>query len=85
MARPHPALIELVAGRPLPELTDPDRLVASAIDHRVAPLLLAELRLQGRTLGDAADRRLAFEELAHRAHRAEIEAALADSLDPGDG
>ncbi|NIA25412.1 MAG: hypothetical protein GWP04_07555 [Gammaproteobacteria bacterium] len=39
MARPHPALIELAAGRPLPVVEDPDRLLDSAVEHRTTGLL----------------------------------------------
>lgn len=39
MARPHPALIELAAGRPLPPVRDWSGLVESAHEHRMIGLL----------------------------------------------
>jgi hypothetical protein len=41
VTRPHPALIELAAGRPLPSLAEDevDRLLASAAEHRMTGLL----------------------------------------------
>jgi hypothetical protein len=39
MASPHPALRELAAGRPLPEVDDWDRLLLSAREHRLSGLL----------------------------------------------
>ncbi len=40
MARPHPALIEIAAGRPPPpRVHDSERLLASAIEHRMHGLL----------------------------------------------
>ncbi len=45
MARPHPALIELAAGRVLPHFDDGAQLVASAVEHHMAGLLFH--RMQG--------------------------------------
>ena len=42
-AGPHPALIDLAAGRPLPLVTDPLVLVRSACEHGMAGLLLSEV------------------------------------------
>ncbi|HEY5578439.1 MAG TPA: nucleotidyltransferase family protein [Acidimicrobiia bacterium] len=39
MAYPHPALLELTAGRPLPFVEDPSVLVHSAREHRMTGLL----------------------------------------------
>jgi hypothetical protein len=42
VARPHPALIDLAAGRTLPDsVADPERLTASAVEHRMGGLLLS--------------------------------------------
>lgn len=77
MARPHPSLIELAAGRPLPQhLGDPITLVQSAAEHRVAPLLAATLSGEGRSLGAVADRLLAFEDLAGRSRHDHAVATL---------
>jgi hypothetical protein len=39
MARPHPALVELAAGRPLPGISDFEELLRSAFEHRMHGLL----------------------------------------------
>jgi hypothetical protein len=43
--RPHPALIEVAAGRGLPTITDPMPMVRSAFEHGMAGLLLTEVEL----------------------------------------
>jgi hypothetical protein len=43
MSGPHPALIELAAGRPLRPVTDPMPLLRSAVAHGMAGLLLSEI------------------------------------------
>ncbi|HLM23244.1 MAG TPA: nucleotidyltransferase family protein, partial [Propionibacteriaceae bacterium] len=40
---PHPALIELAAGRGLPKVSDPMPMLRSAFDHGMAGLLLTEV------------------------------------------
>jgi hypothetical protein len=40
---PHPALIELAAGRGLPKVSDPIPMLRSAFDHGMAGLLLTEV------------------------------------------
>jgi hypothetical protein len=42
-AGPHPALIEVAAGRRLPRVTDPGPLLRSAFAHGMAGLLLSEV------------------------------------------
>lgn len=41
--RPHPALIEVAAGRGLPLVTDPMPMLRSALEHGMAGLLLTEV------------------------------------------
>lgn len=43
MSGPHPALIELAAGRRLPPVTDPTPLLRSAVAHGMTGLLLSEI------------------------------------------
>ena len=43
LAGPHPALIEVAAGRRLPAMTDPGPLLRSAFAHGMAGLLLSEV------------------------------------------
>ena len=40
---PHPALIEVAAGRGLPAVTEPGPLLHSAFAHGMAGLLLSEV------------------------------------------
>ncbi|CAA9271291.1 MAG: hypothetical protein AVDCRST_MAG76-3389 [uncultured Acidimicrobiales bacterium] len=44
MAGPHPALLDLAADRPLARQVDWDRLVASAVEHRMGGLLWSRVR-----------------------------------------
>lgn len=44
MARPHPALVELAAGRALPPVDDWERLMRSAAEHRMTGLLWSSVR-----------------------------------------
>lgn len=41
MARPHPALLEVAAGRPVPSVDDLGGLVRSALEHRMAGLVFS--------------------------------------------
>jgi hypothetical protein len=47
---PHPALIEVAAGRGLPSVIDPLPLVRSALAHGMAGLLLTEVEQSGQPL-----------------------------------
>jgi Uncharacterised nucleotidyltransferase len=44
MSRPHSALIELAAGRPMPAVDDLDELIQSAVEHRMGGLLLSRVQ-----------------------------------------
>ena len=59
VARPHPALIELAAGRALPQIDDGGRLVASAMEHKMTGLLLSRLEQGECTLEPELERDLA--------------------------
>jgi hypothetical protein len=41
--RPHPALIQLAAGRPVPPFDDHDELARSALEHRMGGLLWSQV------------------------------------------
>ncbi len=46
MAHPHPALIELAAGRPLPfRVGDPEHLLVTALEHRMHGLLWSAVEI----------------------------------------
>ena len=81
MSRVEPALVELAAGRPLPDVDDGVALVRSAVEHRLAPLLAHQLRLGDRSLGSEAGRLLAFEELAGRSVSQKLAQARRTTLD----
>ncbi len=53
MGRPHPALIDLAAGRPLPDIEDFDELLRSAIEHRMHGLLWSRVS-RGELVGPIA-------------------------------
>jgi len=68
MARPHPALIQLAAGRPVSTLSDPDQLLRSAAEHRMTGLLWSSARLGEVELPREHHRELARFNLRVRAH-----------------
>jgi hypothetical protein len=77
MSRPHPLLVELAAGRPLPAVdSDHDELVRSAFDHRVDGLLLSAVRNGDVRLDDDAVARLTEAELLRRVHQQRLWATL---------
>lgn len=76
MGAPHPALLDLVAGRALPAIGDSSALVRSAVDHRVHGLLWSAVRA-GEVALDAPDRlALAGHAVATRSLQSRIWAAL---------
>lgn len=79
MARPHPALIELVAGRALPPVAEQQAasLVASAIEHRVEGLLWDAVRTGGVAVPPALAADLARRDLRTQAGNARLWQALA--------
>ncbi len=78
MARPHPALIELAAGRPIPGFDDPARLLTSAMEHRMTGLLSARAEAGEVDLPDETQRKLAFHNLQIRAHHQRLWRGLAE-------
>jgi hypothetical protein len=69
MNRPHPALVDVAAGRRPAAVTDPAELLRSAFEHRMGGLLLTEV-LTGRCqLPPEATGVLARADLAERAHQ----------------
>lgn len=77
MAKPHSALIGLAAGRGLAEPARPEALCRSALDHRMAGLVWAEVR-EGRVQLDGLWReRLAHYALRVRLSQAQLRSQLA--------
>ncbi len=77
MARPHPALIELAAGRrPPPSVPDPDVLVRSAVEHRMHGLLWSAVERGEIDVPLAAEKRLGVLFLRTREHHRRLWAAL---------
>jgi hypothetical protein len=76
--RPHPALVELAAGRPLPSIEDHDELARSALEHRMGGLLWSEV-CAGAVEGPAAWReRIAGADLVTRARHERLWRTLVD-------
>ena len=77
MAHPHPALIEIAAGRPGGEVTDSAALVESALQHRMAGLTFQATADGSLGIDAAARRELAAIKLAGAAHNSRVERAAA--------
>lgn len=78
MARPHPALIELAADRPLPGVDDAGALVRSAREHRMQGLLWHAVGGGGLALPKTSVAELARDHLACRAHHRRLWRVLED-------
>lgn len=77
MARPHPALIGLAAGRPMPHsVEDPDRLLVTALEHRMQGLLWSAVTRGEIELPLETERRLAVLDLQTQAHHQRLWATL---------
>jgi hypothetical protein len=74
---PHPALLELAAGRPLPAVQDPQAVTRSAHEHRMQGLLLSGVLADGRWPAEAVGA-LARSDLRTRAHHQRLAEVLAD-------
>jgi hypothetical protein len=74
--RPHPALRDVAAGRPLRPPADLDALISSAIEHRVQGLLWSAVLAGELAPRPAARRRLAQEDSRIRAWQRHLELAL---------
>ena len=82
MARPHPALIELAAGRPMPQtVSDPHHLVDTAIEHRMHGLLWSAVMRGDIDLPLDLERSLAALDLKTQAHHRRLWAALEQVTD----
>lgn len=78
MAAPHPALIDVAAGRPAGAIDNPGTLIRSAVEHRMHGLLLTEIE-QGRLeVPHEIQVKLATLCLRTRAHHQRLWAALDD-------
>jgi len=80
MARPHPALIEIVAGRKAPPPADEMEFVNSAGEHRLAGLAFWAAEAGFIELGTAARRKLAGAKLATVAHNRKVAGAAASLM-----
>ncbi len=77
MARPHPALIELAAERPLPfRVDDPEHLLVTALEHRMQGLLWSAVTRGEIDLPLETQRRLAMLDLRTQAHHRRLWADL---------
>lgn len=75
MARPHPALVELAAGRPLPPVPDTAALLASAREHRMVGLLRSQV-MTGELMGMDLPEWVFSHDLVTRAHHRRLWATL---------
>jgi hypothetical protein len=80
MARPHPALIDIAAGRNAREVEDDDTFVESALEHRLAGLALWAANNAMLSVGAPARKRLAAIKLAATAHSTNVAAAAVATI-----
>lgn len=80
MARPHPALIDIAAGRAAGSVGDDDAFVESALEHRMAGLALWASGEGLVAVGAGARQQLAALKLEAAAHAAQVEAAAATAV-----
>ena len=77
MPHPHPVLIELAAGRPLPSsVDDPEHLLTTALEHRMQGLLWSAVMRGEIELPLETERRLAVFDLRTQAHHRRLWAVL---------
>jgi hypothetical protein len=79
--RPHPALFDLAAQRPLGHVRDPSHLVDSAFEHRCAGLLWTRVQSGELLLPAELVHRLAREDLLVQSHHRRLLEALGTVLD----
>lgn len=72
MARPHPALLDIAAGRPPAPADDAAALVTSALDHRMGGLLWSHVADGALVLPPRQARRLAKVDLWTQAHHRKL-------------
>ena len=80
MTRPHPALVDLAAGRSLSRVDDWEQLVDSASEHRMAGLLWSQDRLDQLAVPEGLIQKMSFGELHSRSLQAQHWAGLEDAL-----
>lgn len=76
MAKPHAALIEIAAGRPVAGVADPDELVRSAVEHRMAGMLWSRVERGDVTVRPESKVMLASRRLADRSQSERLWQAL---------
>jgi hypothetical protein len=81
MPFPHPALIEIAAGRAPGHLVSSERILSSAREHRMTGLLWSCVREGGVSVGGPDRKELAQDDLAVRAHTRRLWAVLRDVVD----
>jgi len=72
MSRPHPALIDVAAGRMPGRIENVNGFVRSAIEHRMAGLVLSSAKAGHIELGAPALRAISATDLVIRAHHEEL-------------
>lgn len=80
MARPHPALIDIAAGRNPVAVVDDEALVESALQHRMAGLAFDSAERGELEIGSEARHQLAGVKLAVAAHNARVGKAAVEVI-----
>lgn len=80
MARPHPALIDIAAGRDARHVADDESFVESALEHRMAGLALWAFNNDMLVVGAPARQALAAIKLAATAHGVKVASAAATTV-----
>lgn len=78
LARPHPALLDLAAGRPSRPVDDPRRLLASARDHRMTGLVLTRIQSDDPAFAGVDRELVTGEGVMVKAHTRKLWEILAD-------
>ena len=81
MAKPHPALIEIAAGRAPGRVEDDVALIESAFQHRMGGLAFHAADTGTLEVGSAAKRELAGAKLVAAAHNSKVERAAVSVLE----
>ena len=76
MARPHPALLDIGAGRPVGVVADTDALVTSASEHGMSGLLWSRMRVGEVAVDGERALQLAAGDVARREHSEALASAL---------
>jgi hypothetical protein len=81
MARPHPVLIDIAAGRPTRPVDDHAALLDSAREHRMDGLVWAAVQDGALELPERLERALALQQLRIRRHHAQLWATLEELIE----